>query len=77
MDAFARGLETAARLLEDSPLKGLTARRYASFAEGDGLRFAQGAATLDELAALAARHEHLPLISGKQELIENIVNQFL
>jgi len=77
MDAFARGLETAARLLEDSPLKDLTARRYASFAEGDGLRFAQGATTLDELAALAARHEHLPLISGKQELIENIVNQFL
>jgi len=77
MDAFARGLETAARLLEDSPLKDLAARRYASFTEGDGLRFAQGATTLDELAALAARHEQLPLVSGKQELIENIVNQFL
>jgi xylose isomerase len=77
MDAFARGLEVAAKLLQDSPLKGLKQRRYASFTEGDGLRFSQGQLTLAELATLAERNEHLPLISGKQELIENIINQYL
>jgi xylose isomerase len=77
MDAFARGLEIAVTLLEASPLKDLKRRRYASFTEGDGLRFTQGQLTLAELAALAARNEGLPLISGKQEMIENIINQYL
>ena len=77
MDAFARGLEIAAKLLEDSPLKDLKQRRYASFAEGDGLRFSQGQLTLAELANLAESHEGLPLISGKQEMLENIINQYL
>jgi xylose isomerase len=77
MDAFARGLEIAARLLEDSPLKDLKQRRYASFAEGDGLRFSQGQLSLAELAKLAESHEGLPLISGKQEMLENVINQYL
>jgi xylose isomerase len=77
MDAFARGLEIAATLLDTSPLKDIKQRRYASFAEGDGLRFSQGQLTLAELATLAERHEDLPLLSGKQELIENIINQYL
>jgi xylose isomerase len=77
MDAFARGLEIAAQLLEASPLKDLKRRRYASFTEGDGLRFSQGQLTLAELAKLAERYENLPLVSGKQELIENIFNQYL
>jgi xylose isomerase len=77
MDAFARGLEIAAALLEESPLRGFKQRRYSSFTEGDGLRFSQGQLTLAELATLAESHEDLPLISGKQELIENIINQYL
>jgi xylose isomerase len=77
MDAFARGLEIAARLLESSPLKDIKQRRYASFTEGDGLRFTQGQLSLVELAKLAEKNENLPLISGKQELLENIINQYL
>ena len=77
MDTFARGLEIAARLLEESPLKDLTAKRYASFSEGDGLRFSRGELTLADLAALAATHEDVPRTSGKQELIENVINQYL
>lgn len=77
MDAFARGLEVAARLIENSPLASLRASRYRSFEEGDGLRFARGELSLSDLAALAEKNENLPLISGKQELIENIINQYL
>ncbi len=77
MDTFARALGIAARLLEDSPLKDLTAKRYASFGEGDGLRFTKGELTLADLAALAAKHGEPPLVSGKQELIENLINQYL
>ena len=77
MDAFARGLELAAKLLEDSPFKDLLQKRYASFTEGEGLKFSQGKLTLAELAKLAAKNENLPLISGKQEMLENIINQYL
>ncbi len=77
MDAFARGLEVAAALLEHSPLPAMRKNRYASFAEGDGLAYTQGKLTIEDLAALAAKNENLPSISGKQELIENIINQYL
>ncbi len=77
MDAFARGLEVAAKLLEQSPLRSMRNSRYRSFDEGDGLRFSKGELKLQDLAKLAEKHENLPLISGKQELIENIINQYL
>ncbi len=77
MDAFARGLELAAKLLADSPLKDIKQTRYASFTEGEGLRFSKGDLDLAALAKLAEKNENLPLISGKQELLENIINQYL
>jgi xylose isomerase len=40
-----------------------------------GLKFSQGQLGLADLAKLAAQHENLPLISGKQEWLENIINQ--
>ena len=77
MDAFARGLEVAAKLLEHSPLPSMRKNRYASFTSGDGLSYSQGKLSLEQLAGLATGYENLPLISGKQELIENIINQYL
>ena len=77
MDAFARGLEIADKLLSDGRISSMRKNRYASFAEGDGLAYTQGKLTLESLAALASKNENLPSISGKQELIENIINQYL
>ena len=54
----------------------LTKKRYASFDEGNGLRFTKGELTLEDLARLAGQGEP-PLVSGKQELIENVINQYL
>ena len=55
MDAFARGLEVAHALLTASPLETWRRERYASFDAGEGKDFAQGQATLVQLAPLAAR----------------------
>jgi len=77
MDAFARGLEIAAQLLQESPIVSMKKARYRSFDDGDGLKFARGEMKLQDLAKLADSNENLPLISGKQELIENIINQYL
>jgi xylose isomerase len=77
MDAFARGLVVAARILSDSPLDAMVKERYRSFDEGDGLRFREGKLDLAALAVLAESREELPRVSGKTELIENILNQYL
>ncbi|MBN2342053.1 MAG: xylose isomerase [Deltaproteobacteria bacterium] len=77
MDAFARGLEIADQLLANSALPSLKSDRYASFQSGNGLKFANGEMDLTALAALAPVNEEMPLVSGKQELIENIINQYL
>ncbi|MDH5832924.1 xylose isomerase [Luteimonas kalidii] len=77
MDAFARGLEVAHALLEDSPWEQWRKQRYASFDGGDGKAFAEGRLGLAELASLAAKAGEPPQTSGKQERYENLLNQYL
>ncbi|TYT25417.1 xylose isomerase [Luteimonas viscosa] len=77
MDAFARGLEVAHALLEDSPWEQWRKQRYASFDAGDGKSFADGKLGLAELAALAAKNGEPQQASGKQERYENLLNQYL
>ncbi|WP_202845655.1 xylose isomerase [Luteimonas saliphila] len=77
MDAFARGLEVAHALLEDSPWEQWRKQRYASFDAGDGKAFADGRLGLADLAALAAKAGEPQQISGKQERYENLLNQYL
>jgi xylose isomerase len=77
MDAFARGLEVAHALLNDSPLEQWRKARYASFDSGSGEQFARGALSLADLAALGAKGGEPTQISGKQERYENLINQYL
>jgi xylose isomerase len=77
MDAFARGIEVAHSLLEYSPLEAMRRQRYASFDDGPGLEFAQGRLTLEAMSQLAARLGEPESRSGKQELLENLVNLHL
>ncbi len=77
MDAFARGLEVAHGLLNDSPWETWRKQRYASFDGGDGKAFADGTLGLAELAALAAKNGEPQQASGKQERYENLLNQYL
>jgi xylose isomerase len=77
MDAFARGLETAAAILEKSPYKKMVADRYASFDAGEGKKFDEGKSTLEDLVAYAKKTGEPKQISGKQELYEAIVNMYI
>jgi len=77
MDAFARGLEVAHALLQDSPLEQWRRERYASFDSGAGKDFAEGALDLAGLAALGAKGGEPAQTSGKQERYENLLNQYL
>jgi xylose isomerase len=76
-DTFARALLIADRILRESPYPGWRRQRYASFESGEGRDFEQGRLTLEDLYALAHKQGETPLTSGKQELLENLVNRYL
>ena len=77
MDVFARALVIADKMLAKSPYKKLRADRYASFTEGKGAEFAAGNMDLATLAAIGAEGGELAPISGKQELFEMLINQYI
>ena len=77
MDAMARALESAAKLLEESPYRQMLAQRYASFDSGLGKDFEDGKLTLEDIVAYAKRNGEPKQISGKQELYEAIVNMYV
>ena len=77
MDSFARGLEVAHALLNDSPWEKWRTERYASFDSGAGKDFADGKLALTDLHALASKAGEPKQISGKQERYENLINQYL
>ncbi|NLV31965.1 MAG: xylose isomerase [Acidobacteria bacterium] len=77
MDAFAVGLEAAWRLQAEGKLAAFVSERYRSFDSGDGARFERGEMKLGELAALAAGYGTAGRQSGRQERLENLINQAL
>lgn len=78
MDAFARALEAAAGILEESPYEQMLKERYASFDVGKGNDFESGKLTLEDIYAYAkAKGDEPAQISGKQELYEAIVNMYI
>jgi xylose isomerase len=78
MDVFARALETAAAILEESPYTKMREERYASFDGGMGKAFEEGKLSLEDLRAYAFELGKEPdQISGKQELYEAIVNMYI
>ena len=77
MDAFARGLLIADRVLSDPRLQGHLRDRYGSFDDGDGKRFEEGKLDFAALRDLAAANGEPGRISARQELVENLINDHL
>lgn len=78
MDTFALGLINAEKIISDGRLDKFVKERYASYNTGIGKKIAEGTATLEELAAHAAKlgKPALPE-SGRQELLESVVNNIM
>ena len=77
MDTFAHGLEITDRIKTDGKLDAMLARRYDSYNSGKGKDFERGNMTLEDLRNFAAVDSLIPQISGKQELIENMLNRYI
>lgn len=77
MDAFARSLVIANDIMEHSDYLSLRKNRYASFDEGKGKAFETGKLDLEALRSHALEIGEPKMTSGKQEMYENILNQFI
>ncbi|WP_435132783.1 xylose isomerase [Formosa sp. A9] len=76
-DTFARALLTADKIIASSAYDKLRTERYSSFDSGKGKDFEAGKLSLQDLYAIAQENGELELQSGKQELFENIINQYI
>ena len=77
MDAFARALMAASDILENSKYSQMRKERYASFDSGSGKSFEDGKLRLEDLHKHASANQDIKKRSGKQELFENIINQYI
>ena len=77
MDAFARGLLIAERMGKDGVLEDFVSQRYAGYRRGLGRKIMRGETSLPELEEWAAKGGEPELISGRQEMLENILNDYL
>jgi xylose isomerase len=76
-DTFARALITADKIITSSAYNKLRAQRYSSFDAGKGKEFEEGKLNFKDLYEIAKGNGELMLQSGKQELFENIINQYI
>jgi len=77
MDAYARALVIAERIVSDGRLEEFKASRYASFAQSAGQRFEAGELSLCDLRDFAASNPAPVQESGKQEWVENLLNDYM
>lgn len=77
MDAFAKGLKVAAKLLEDKVFEDFKDKRYASYSEGLGKDIIDGKADFKSLEAYALTNGISPNVSGRQEMLESVLNQYI
>ena len=78
MDAFARGLKIAAAIRADKAIDSIVTDRYQSWDSELGQKIESGQVGLADLEALMLeKGETTGNQSGRQELLENIVNRYL
>jgi xylose isomerase len=77
MDAFARGLKVAHAIIADGRLDQFIASRYSSFDSGIGAQIEAGTVGFEELEAYTLKTGEPILASGRQEMLENLINEYL
>lgn len=77
VDTFARALIVADKIITSSSYDELKNKRYSSYDSEKGKDFENGKLDFTDLYKIAQENGELKLQSGKQELFENIVNQYI
>jgi xylose isomerase len=78
MDAFARGLKIAAAIRKDGRLAEFVKERYDSWNSGIGAKIEAGKASFAELESYMLKQGEVTAnVSGRQEFLENLINEFI
>jgi xylose isomerase len=77
MDVFARSLVIADKIITDSGYLSMKKNRYASYDSAKGSDFENGKLSLEDLRTIAKEVGEPAQISGKQELIEQLINWYI
>lgn len=78
MDAFARGLKIAAAIRKDGVLDDFVSDRYSSYDSGMGEKIESGSASFEDLEAyMLEKGNNDPNSSGRQEYLENVINDYI
>jgi xylose isomerase len=78
MDAFARGLKIATAIRKDGRLANFVKQRYSSWDTGIGAKIESGKSSFADLEAyMLKRGDATPNTSGRQEFLENLINEFI
>ena len=78
IDAFARGLKIAAAIRKDGELAAIVKDRYSTWDSGVGAEIEAGKHSLKSLEAYMLKQGEIsPNKSGRQEMIENLINRYL
>lgn len=78
MDAYARGLKIAAAMRADGRVESMVKERYSSWDSGLGAEIEAGKhdfASLEKI--MLEKGDAAPNASGRQELFENVINEYL
>ena len=74
---FYSAFIVADKILIESDYKKLRKDRYSSFDSGDGVRFEKGELTLENLREIAVKNGEPKQISGKQDLFEQNITNYI
>jgi len=78
MDTFARGLKIAAAIRKDGRLEQFLKERYSSWDSGIGAKIEKGKTDFAELEAyINKKIDPAPNASGRQEMLEALINEFI
>lgn len=77
MDTFALALKIAHRIREDGVLADIIKERYSGYDSGIGKQIEESTTDLRKLEQYALDHGEPELRSGRQEMLENLINTYL
>lgn len=74
MDTFAKGLIVADKLISEGRLDKIIRERYSGFSKGIGKEIIDDNTDFEKLSEYALEHDDIKNFSGRQELLETLVN---
>lgn len=77
MDTFAKGLRAAAKMVDDGKIDKFIAERYQSYTNGIGKDIVEKKVGFKELEKYAMEHSKVVNTSGRQEMLESILNSYI